>query len=110
MDVDFFSEASDVLLEVEVNKSHAAQFEDQYLATTGEHPSLGSGYQHQNNKWGGEYRIYFNADFNIIGALSDIGVHVEQGGRPYRSSRRCRVNNKEFFWALVALGYRLGES
>lgn len=110
MDVSFFSDAWDVLLEVEINKSGASRFESEYREITGVTPRIGVGYQHQNNKWGGEFRVYFNADLDVIDELSYNGVHVESGDRPYRSSRKYRINNREFFWSLVNSDYRLGEN
>ncbi len=110
MDVSFFSKARDVLLEVEINENGAIRFETEYRDLTGVKPCIGIGYQHQNNKWGGEYRIYFNSDLDIVDELIDKDIHVESGGRPYRSSRTYRINNREFFWALISSGYRLGEN
>lgn len=110
MGVNFFSTARDVFLEVEINENTAARFEIKYRKLTGVSPSIGFGYQHQNNKWGGEYRIYFNSSLDLIDKLGEEGIYVESGGRPYRSSRNYRINNKEFFWALISAGYRLGEN
>jgi hypothetical protein len=110
MDVSFFSDAQDVLLEVEINEDGVSRFESEYMEITGVTPRIGVGYQHQNNKWGAEFRVYFNADLDVTDELSDNGVHVESGGRPYRSSRTYRINNREFFWSLVNSGYRLGEN
>ncbi|MBQ0762092.1 hypothetical protein [Marinobacter psychrophilus] len=110
MDVNFFSKACDVLLEVEINESGALRFENEYLEITGVAPRIGIGYQYQSNKWGREFRVYFNADLDIIDELVDKDVHVESGDRPYRSSRTYRINNRDFFWSLVNSGYRLGEN
>jgi hypothetical protein len=110
MDVSFFSKVSDVLLEVEINQNGATRFEKEYRDSTGVMPCIGLGYQHQNNKWGGEYRVYFNANLDVVDELEDKGIHVESGDRPYRSSRTYRINNRDFFWSLVSSGYRLGEN
>lgn len=110
MDVNFFSTAYDIFLEVEINVNSATRFETEYREFTGETPSVGVGYQHQNNKWGGEYRVYFNSSIDLIDKLAEEDIYVESRDRPYRSSRNYRINNREFFWALINAGYRLGEN
>ena len=105
----FKDNAVQVFLEVEVNPDKAKEFEDQYHKYTGSYPSLGNGYQNQPNKWGAEYRIYFNADPNIIGCFESHGISVEQGKRPYKRNLSLRVNDQNFFWRLINEGYRLGE-
>lgn len=111
MDVDFFkNNASDVLLEVEINPDIAAAFENEYAERTGQTPESGPNYQHQPNKWGGEYRIYFNSEHDLLDEFAALKIDVEQGHRPYRGHLKYRVNNQAFFWALVAAGYRLGEN
>jgi len=109
MKVDFFKQgATDVFLEVEVPPQRADKFESAYLNIAGEPAVLGTGYQHQPNKWGAEYRIYFNQESDMFDDFANLGIDVEQGARPYRETRKYRVNNEAFFWALVKAGYRLG--
>lgn len=112
MDVEFFkNNATDVLLEVEINPKYAANFEKEYAERTKQTPESGSSYQHQSNKWGGEYRIYFNSEHDILDGFATLDIDVEQApSRPYRGHLKYRVNNQAFFWALVAVGYRLGEN
>lgn len=111
----FFKEnALQVFLEVEVAPKKAKEFQDEYHKSTGSSPSLGNGYQIQDNKWGIEYRIYFNAnpgvaDSVIIDYFKSHGISVEQGKRPYKRNLRFRVNDQNFFWKLINEGSRLGE-
>ncbi len=110
MNTDFFKDATDVVLEVEVNPDAAARFESRYRAITGSDPKLGVGYQHQPNKWGLEVRVYFNSEVDMSDEFTSIDVYVEQGDRPYRKLWVYRLNDREFFWSLVEAGYRLGEN
>lgn len=110
MNIGFFTGATDVVLEVEVNPNAADRFETRYQAITGTLPELGNGYQHQENKWGLEVRVYFNSEVDMSDEFTTIDVHVEQANRPYRKRWVYRVNDREFFWALVDAGYRLGEN
>ncbi len=109
MNIEFFiKDATDVVLEVEVKPSAAAQFEESYRSITSLTPKLGEGYQHQANKWGCETRVYFNSKIDISDEFASIDINVEQGARPYRKNCIYRVNDQDFFWALVEAGYRLG--
>lgn len=108
MDVDFFSSAKDVVLEVEVNPKGCTNFEGDYALLTGVTPVVGDHYQLQPNKWGRELRVYFNTTEDLSDEFTNIGVYVEEGGRPYRGQWRYRINDREFFWAVVRAGYRLG--
>lgn len=110
MNVGFFGQAADVFLEVEVNPDAAHDFESEYLDLTGTAPVLGSGYQHQPNKWGREVRVYFNGEAELLDDLASVDVHVEQGVRPYRARWVYRTNDRDFFWSLIRAGYRLGEN
>lgn len=112
MKLDFFAKnARDVVLEVEVNPSKAASFEEDYRSIAGSAPVLGVGYQHQPNKWGIEPRIYFNSDVDLLDNFAALGISVEVAERrPYRERWKYRVNNSDFFWGLVKSGYRLGEN
>jgi len=108
MDVSFFRAAKDVFLEAEANPSSASRFERKYQDVAGSAPVRGDGYQHQRNKWGTEVRVYFNCDSDLSTDFSNEDVYVERGRRPYRKQWRYRTNDREFFWALVNAGYRLG--
>lgn len=110
MNVKFFGQAVDVFLEVEVREEKAAAFESEYYNIAGVIPVLGSGYQHQPNKWGLEARVYFNGTPRLLRAISLAGLRYETGRRPYHSRRAFRINNNDFFWSLVQSGYRLGEN
>lgn len=110
MKIDFFAKATDVVLEVEVKSEKAGQFEARYKKITGSNPKIGTGYQHQPNKWGEEVRVYFNTAVNMLDDFKSLGVYVEKGARPYRKRWRYRTNDKDFFWSLVEAGYRLGEN
>lgn len=110
MNITFFGAATNVLLEAEVAPSRRAQFEEQYLEVAGEPALVGEFYQLQPNKWGAELRVYFNCATDLSDDFADLDVTVEEGARPYHTTRRYRVNNNAFFWALVAGGYRLGHN
>lgn len=110
MNISFFNVATDILLEAEVNPAVKSHFETQYHTLTGDMPTEGEFFQLQPNKWGAELRIYFNCDTDLSDEFSDLDIRVEEGRRPYRSRWRYRINNKEFFWALVTAGYRLGHN
>lgn len=110
MDIEFFEHAEDVYLEVEANPKSADQFEHRYAALVGVNPAIGRGYQHQPNKWGTEVRVYFNSDIDLSDEFAAIDVYVEHGSRPYRNQWAYRTNDREFFWALVEAGYRLGQN
>ena len=110
MNTDFFKDATDVVLEVEVNPDAAGRFASRYQRKTGSNPKLGEGYQHQPNKWGLEVRVYFNSEVDMSDEFTSIDVYVEQGDRPYRTHRVYRSNDRDFFWSLVEAGYRLGEN
>ena len=110
MDLDFFDNATDVVLEIEINPKGAAQFEHRYNAVTGVHPNVGRYYQHQPNKWGMECRVYFNSEDDLSDEFTSLGIYVEEGDRPYRQQWAYRTNDREFFWELLQKGYRLGEN
>lgn len=110
MNVGFFSQATDVFLEVEVPQEKAHSFDTEYLKITGTMPVLGPGYKYQSNKWGREVRVYFNAEAELLDDLASIDVYVEQRERPYQTYRTYRINDRDFFWSLIRAGYRLGEN
>lgn len=111
MDIKFFTKnARHVLLEVEVNPNQMDKFKADYFDATEIHPVAGPHYQQQPNKWGTEYRIYFNCDIDLTNEFSKLNIHVEQAERLYREEWKYRVNNKDFFWALIRAGHRLGKN
>ena len=113
MNIDFFiKNATDFFLEVELNPEHAKEFEEKYHSIANEKPILGNGYQHQPNKWGTECRVYFNSKNrnNLNHEFSLLNINIDQGRRAYKDKYMFRVNNNDFFWALVGKGYRLGEN
>lgn len=111
MNVSFFSSSvTGFFIETEIHPDVAKKFEVEYQQISGLIPIIGVGYQHQENKWGGEYRIYFNSDHDLNDQFAQLGISVEQGKRPYKAEWVYRVNNKEFFWALIGSGCRLGKN
>jgi len=110
MDTEFFRDASDIVLEIEINPRGALRFENRYEDVTGERPVLGVFYQHQPNKWGMECRVYFNSSKDLSDEFTSLDIYVEEGIRPYRDKWKYRTNDREFFWGLIDQGYRLGEN
>ncbi|WP_374267243.1 hypothetical protein [Zoogloea sp.] len=111
MNISFFpANVTGAYLEAEVHPNGIEQFDADYLQITGEMPVIGRGYQRQPNKWGTECRIYFNCNGDLNDEFAMLGIDVEEGSRPYKQEWRFRVNNNEFFWALVRAGYRLGKN
>ncbi|MBL4832227.1 MAG: hypothetical protein JKY55_20410 [Aliivibrio sp.] len=110
MDIDFFKVAKDVLLEVGVPASKATRFAENYFDATGINISQGPHYQIQQNKWGVECRIYYNSIDDLLDEFQELNIVPESGRRPYHEDRQYRINNIDFFWALVESGYRLGEN
>lgn len=109
MDLEFFLEnATDVVLEIEINPNGADRFEARYELETGERPIVNRHYQHQPNKWGMECRVYFNSIHDLSDEFTSLDIYVEEGERPYRNNWTYRTNDREFFWELVHQGYRLG--
>jgi hypothetical protein len=108
MNIKIFNEhVKDLFLEVEATKQKSKEFETMYRERTGLSPIEGSGYQIQPNKWGLEFRVYFNTISGNLDGLSDCDVHIEKGKRPYKSNYIFRINNPGLFWLLVDNGYRL---
>lgn len=102
-----FGLAHNVLMEVELPKKRRQDFSDRYYAATGKRPN-GQHFQSQEDKWGVECRIYFDAPAAVIANLKKAGYHVEHRSTGYGSDRPYRVNSQELFWDLVDQGYRLG--
>jgi hypothetical protein len=111
MNIEIFNEyVKDFFLEVEVTEQKSKEFETMYHERTGLFPTQGSGYQIQSNKWSTEFRVYFNTISGNLDGLSNCDVHIEKGGRPYKSNYIFRINNPDLFWLLVDNGYRLKEN
>ena len=111
MNISFFSaKVTGAYLEAEVHPNGIRQFEADYFQITREMPVIGHGYQRQPNKWGTECRIYFNCNGDLNDEFTMLGIDVEEGSRPYKQEWRFRVNNNEFFWALVRAGYKIGRN
>lgn len=108
MNVTFFNHAQDVILEVELPSAKIPSFNQRYSQMTGDTLQIGPHFQRQENKRSWECRIYFNAEPDLNDEFANIDIAVEQRPRPYHETRAYRVNNVEFFWALVDAGYRVG--
>lgn len=106
-----FAHFSRLLLEAEAAVEKTAEFEQRYLAATGEAATVSSHYQVQDNKWGVECRMYFDAEAWVVESLRKRGYHVEErSGAGYRGDFSYRINSENLFWKLVDHGYRLGEN
>ncbi len=110
MNIDFFRNAADIVLEIEINPNGSSRFEDRYERITGERPVTGNSYQHQPNKWGMECRVYFNSQQDLSDEFTSLDIYVEESERPYRNNWKYRTNDRDFFWELIEKGYRLGEN
>ncbi len=85
-------------------------FEENYYLVTRVRPVLhNSGYYPIEivttyDKWGPELRIYF----------PDSGLNLEfpptVDVRPGNAPRTLRINNNDFWWQLIRVGFRLGAS
>ena len=109
MNIKFFKKAKNVLLEAEVNPKQMDAFKSRYEGITGEPISEGNHLQSQPGKWGTECRIYYDGP-DLSDEFNELGINVEIRNSGYGSDRPYRVNNVEFFWALIEAGYRLGEN
>lgn len=98
-----------LLLEVEVAPTKKKEFEQKYAKLSGESAIVGDHYQIQDNKWGVEYRIYFDSDPMVVDSLKTLEYYIEErDGGGYRSDFSYRINNERLFWKLIQHGYRLG--
>lgn len=105
----FKKKATGVVLEVEVPRSKEAEFCRTYQLRAGVAPDMNRVLNIQN-KWGLECRVYFDAPHSIEADLDSSGITFERRSSGYGASRQYRINNNEFFWRLVAHGFRLGEN
>ena len=100
---------TNVKLEVEVKPTRRPAFLAEYQQRAGV-PADPDYVQSQHDKWGAEYRAYFDASLAEVTSLRQEGFNVEDRTTGYGSDRAWRINKAEFFWALVQQGYRLGEN
>jgi hypothetical protein len=94
--------------QAEVPPQSQANFEEKYFMLTGARPQVGrDGYFPISivttyDKWGPELRIYFPDSGRRLEFPS--GVDVRGGHAP----GMLRINNNDFWWKLVRVGFRLG--
>lgn len=96
-----------LLIECEMPSSRKQRFRTRYHAAAGYAPNE-EFMQTQNNKWGVEYRMYFDAPADIVDGLRDAGFNVEARTTGYGAERAYRINDEELFWELIARGRHLG--
>ena len=110
-----FGKLTNVILEVYGNDND--DIAKKYCAITGESLS-GKGFiDRKNCNWQNQFRIYFNADKDLLESFSKLGIIVldsktpksiieeygkEDGDCPYI------ISNMYWFWKLVEYGFRLG--
>ena len=98
-----------LLLEAEVAPTSLAEFQKKYTALAGNSPTPSEYFQIQDNKWGAELRVYFDAEDWVCDSLGVLGHGIEdRAGGGYRSEYQYRINSQDLFWHLVKHGYRLG--
>ena len=106
----FLTKFTCVLLEAEIAPIAADDFQNEYYANTGESAVGNPHYQIQDNKWGRELRVYFDAPDWVVESMRVLGYLVEErGGAGYRANYAYRCNSPNLWWNLVSGGYRLGE-
>ena len=111
MSLRIFSQFTTLLLEAEVAPSSEGEFVQKYSVATGSIPTSHPSYQSQDNKWGIECRMYFNAPDGVVESIERLGHHVERrSGEGYRPEYDFRINSERLFWQLIEYGYRLGEN
>ncbi len=98
-------------LEAEVPTRFQERFEETYEKEKGVRPLPGikRHYQTQENRFGRELRIYFNASPYVANELRALGFHVEEG-RPYNKQYQYRINSTALFDKLIKLGFHLGDN
>jgi hypothetical protein len=96
-----------LLIECEMPENRKQRFRTRYHAAAGHAPNEAF-MQTQNNKWGVEYRMYFDAPAAIVDGLRDAGFNVEARTTGYGAERAYRINDEELFWELIARGQHLG--
>lgn len=96
-----------LLIACEMPESRKQRFRTRYHTAAGHAPNE-EFMQTQNNKWGVEYRMYFDASTDIVDGFRDAGFNVEARTTGYGSERAYRINDEELFWELIARGLHLG--
>lgn len=99
------------VLDAEVARAMCAEFEADYFRATGQAVTPGNppDYMVQDNKWGRELRVYFNAkaSYNAI-RQAHPNLTIENNP-PYHGTYQYRINTSDFWWELVLqYGFRLG--
>jgi hypothetical protein len=95
--------------QAEVPGHSSGSFEQKYFLEAGSRPVAHvNGYypisvQHQSEKWGPELRIYLPAPPVGIDLPPDVDLRQADGGL-------LRINNNNYWWSLVRIGFRLGRS
>ena len=111
MSLKVFGKFRRLLLEVEVTAESRSEFQTRYTMATGITPPVSTHYQIQDNKWGCECRIYFDAEEWVVQSLERLGYTVEnREGGGYHNEYEYRINSQELFWRLIEHGYRIGEN
>ena len=104
---DLISGMQNLLIECEVTSDKAMRLINKYEKTSGR--QVDSRFiKIQNNKWGAEYRMYFDASKSVVDGFRNLGYHIEERVSGYGSDRAYRINSEELFWELIKRGYRLG--
>jgi len=96
-----------LMIECEMPDSRKQRFRTRYHAAAGHAPNE-EFMQTQSNKWGVEYRMYFDAPAAVVDELRNAGFNVEARTTGYGSERAYRINDEELFWELIARGRHLG--
>lgn len=110
MGLTIYGKFSDLLLEAEVAPSSVGEFTSHYGRLAGKSPAASDYFQIQDNKWGLELRVYFNAPDWVCDSLRTLGYHIEDRSGGYRPEYAFRINHQGLFWSLVSHGYRLGHN
>lgn len=98
-----------LFLEVEAKPNKVESFKKKYLEKTRDVASDQEGFQVQENKWGVECRIYFNAPAETVKKLEE-NYDLSKAIRGYRDEYDYRINSQDLFWILIEKGYRLGSN
>ncbi len=100
---------TNLFIECEMPAARRARFRIRYQNMAG-HPPDEAFIQIQENKWGIEYRMYFDASSVIVDGLRNAGFHVEVRTVGYGAERAYRINDEELFWLLIQRGRGLGHN
>lgn len=109
MSLKLYGKFTRIHLGAEVAPSVRDEFVLRYQSITGESPVGDASFMSQDNKWGAELRMYFDAEAWVVESLRKLGYTVEErAGQYYRGEYQFRINSQDLFWRLVEHGYRLG--